>query len=80
MGLHVAFLRGGKLMVEQDNVGAVLGDRGGDFIRLAAAGKEAGVGLGAAAADQAADFEPRGFRKALELLGAFRIVGRIEVE
>ena len=48
---EIAFLRGRQRVVEQHDVGVVLGGGVADFIRLAAADEEARIGTIAAAAD-----------------------------
>jgi hypothetical protein len=80
MAFKVALLRGRKFMIEQDNFRFGFRNSGGDFIRLAAAGEKSGIGFGASSPDQPANYQASGFRQTLKLLGAFRIVGRIEIE
>jgi hypothetical protein len=80
MPFQVAFLSGGKFVIEQHHLGAAFRHGGGDLISLAAAGEKPRVGLCAPALDQAGEFQPGGFRQALEFLRAFCVIRGIEIE
>lgn len=80
MPLQIAFLGGRKLVVKEDNVGFACNRGGRDFFRLAFAGEEPRIRLGAAALDQANDFQPSRFRQALEFLGAFGVIRGVKIK
>jgi hypothetical protein len=67
-------------VVEEHNVGLAFNRGGRDFVRLAFAGEKPRIGLGTAALDQADDFQPGGFRQALEFLGAFCVIRGVKIE
>ena len=80
MPLQIAFLGRGKLVVKKNNVGFAFNRGCRDFISLAFAGEKPRVGPGTATLDQADDFQPGGFRQALEFLGAFSVIRGVKIK
>lgn len=67
-------------MIEEHHLGAAVSHGRRDFIGLAAAGEKTRVRPAAPALYQADDFQPGGFRQALEFLGTFCVIRGVEIE